>query len=67
MFTAKLLRNNNILTKRNDLDLQGRYSCLNKTISTSKMHGYSLLTFSCHNVSIMKNAHGDRVIIQEVK
>lgn len=25
------------------------------------------VTFSCHNVTIMKNAQGDRVIIQEVK
>lgn len=28
--------------------------------------GYSI-TFQCHNVTIMKNAQGDRVIIQEVK
>lgn len=28
--------------------------------------GY-VLSFSCHNVTIMKNAQGDRVIIQEVK
>lgn len=25
------------------------------------------VTFQCHNVTIMKNAQGDRVIIQEVK
>ena len=28
--------------------------------------GYSI-TFQCHNVTIMKNAQGNRVIIQEVK
>ena len=28
--------------------------------------GYSI-TFQCHNVTIMKNAQGYRVIIQEVK
>ena len=26
-----------------------------------------LPSFKCHNVTIMKNAQGDRVIIQEVK
>ncbi len=25
------------------------------------------ISFQCHNVTIMKNAQGDRVIIQEVK
>jgi len=25
------------------------------------------VSFQCHNVTIMKNAQGDRVIIQEVK
>lgn len=25
------------------------------------------ITFQCHNVTIMKNEQGDRVIIQEVK
>jgi len=28
--------------------------------------GYSI-SFKCHNVTIMKNVQGDRVIIQEVK
>lgn len=30
------------------------------------LSGFSV-TFECHNVTIMKNAQGDRVIIQEVK
>ena len=34
------------------------FECLEIGFSTS---------FICHNVIIMKNAHGDRVIIQEVK
>lgn len=25
------------------------------------------ITFQCHNVTIMKNKYGDRIIIQEVK
>jgi len=31
------------------------------------MHGFSILSFDADNVTIMKNAQGDRVIIQEVK
>ena len=32
----------------------------------SRLSTYSV-SFQCHNVTIMKNAQGDRVIIQEVK
>ena len=32
----------------------------------SRLISYSV-SFQCHNVTIMKNAQGDRVIIQEVK
>ena len=32
----------------------------------SRLSDYSI-SFQCHNVTIMKNTKGDRVIIQEVK
>ena len=32
----------------------------------SRLSAYAV-SFQCHNVTIMKNAQGDRVIIQEVK
>jgi len=32
----------------------------------SRLSEYSI-SFKCHNVTIMKNAQGNRVIIQEVK
>ena len=32
----------------------------------SRLSTYAI-SFQCHNVTIMKNAQGDRVIIQEVK
>ena len=39
-------------------------------ISTYKEPSFSFdgeVTFQCHNVTIIKNAYGERMIIQEVK
>ena len=47
--------------------LHGRYQTFSQSVKTAGMHGFSILSFNCRNVTIMKNAQGDRVIIQEVK
>jgi len=54
--------------KKNGLfmrDVDGLRSSAVISAINSKL-GYSI-TFQCHNVTIMKNSQGDRVVIQEVK
>ena len=56
------------ITKNNDggfTKFTGFESALDRC-SILMLHGWAL-SFQCHNVTIMKNAQGDRVIIQEVK
>ena len=47
--------------------LHGRYQTFSQSVNTAAMHGFIVISFDAENVTIMKNAQGDRVIIQEVK
>ena len=56
------------ITKNNDGGFT-RFSGLESAADRCSMlmrYGW-IESFKCHNVTIMKNAQGDRVIIQEVK
>lgn len=65
MYTVKQVVRENKTMK--EPILHGRYQTFSQSVNTASMHGFSMLSFDAHNVTIMKNAQGDRVIIQEVK
>jgi len=65
MYTVKQVVSENKTMK--EPILHGRYQTFSQSVNTAAMHGFSVLSFDAHNVTIMKNAQGDRVIIQEVK
>jgi len=65
MYTVTQVVRDNKLMK--EPILHGKYHTLSQSVNTASMHGFSILSFDAHNVTIMKNAQGDRVIIQEVK
>ena len=65
MYTVKQVARENKTMK--EPILHGRYQTFSQSVKTAGMHGFSILSFNCRNVIIMKNAQGDRVIIQEVK
>ena len=65
MYTVKQVVSENKTMK--EPVLQGRYQTFSQATNTASLHGFRVLSFDAHNVTIMKNAQGDRVIIQEAK
>ncbi len=59
------------ITKLKNGRMPGALEELAKTSLTSLIFSFRVykweIALKCHNVTIMKNAQGDRVIIQEVK
>ena len=63
------MRGEVIMYKRTFIDSNGHEYGFGISTFRDKLNGLDSykVTFKCHNVTILSNAYGDRVIIQEVK